>query len=347
VSKETSPAVHYALKAETPPRAHCHLLLAPHQRRHFLSVFSRACEEHLSHASVIPSAGILNCNYFVRSRLGSSAICIPTQLDHWNLNLNSDAKQPSAITMSQSLPASTDFISSLKPIIHLPPNNTPINVIIFLPGLGDTAGNFASFPRALNLPDALTITLNPPFPLPFPLGPGDHWSEDLQVDTSSGALDADSPLAKAMDLVAQDVIRKVLIDRFKFRPDHIHLFGFGQGGSVALGVPLHDSLSSISLGDVISIGGPLPLSTDLFGLGTPKNRTPVMLLSGAKSTLASADSSPLKRVKSSYEFVTYHQWKKADDSMPKSREEALPMMQFWAQKLKTRRGVPADAVEVS
>lgn len=241
---------------------------------------------------------------------------------------------------------SSDLPPPLKPVIHLPPNNQPTNVILFLPGLGDTAANFSSFARALNLPDALAITLNPPFPLPFPVGPGDQWSEDLQVDTATGVLDPDSPVIKAAELIAQGVIQKILIDKHKYRPDHIHLFGFGQGGSVALAVPLHASLSSSSssLGSVISIGGYLPMSTHL---PRATNRTPALLLSGSKSALASADSSPLKRVKSAYEFVTYHQWKKADDSMPKNRDEVLPMMQFWARRLKSRRGVPDDAVEIS
>ncbi|EXJ60645.1 hypothetical protein A1O7_04798 [Cladophialophora yegresii CBS 114405] len=244
-------------------------------------------------------------------------------------------------------PTPTDFPASLKPLIHLPPNNKPTNAIVFLPGLGDTAANFASFSRALNLPDALTITLNPPYPLPFPLGPGDQWSEDLHVDTSTGNLDADSsPLGKAAELVARDVIQKVLFDKFGFRPDHIHLFGFGQGGSLALSVPLHPSLSSLSLGGIVSMGASLPLSTPLPSTSGSKNKTPILLLSGSKSPLASVDSSPLKRIRSVYEFVTYHQWKKADDSMPKTRDEVLPMMQFWAQTLKSRRGVPDDAVEI-
>lgn len=248
--------------------------------------------------------------------------------------------------MSLAIPSSNDFPPSLKPIIHLPPNNKPTNAIIFLPGLGDTSANFASFARALNLPDALTITLNPLFPLPYPFGPGDQWSDDIQVDTGAGSLDAESsPLIKAVGIVAEDVIQEVLISRFKFRPDHIHLFGFGQGGSVALALPLHPALSSLSLGGVISIGGGLPLSTSV--IASTKNRTPVLILSGSKSPLASVDSSPLKRVKSAYEFVSYHQWKKSDDSMPKNRDEVLPMMQFWSQRLKSWRGVPDDAVEIS
>ncbi|KAK6369817.1 hypothetical protein LTS17_009267 [Exophiala oligosperma] len=249
------------------------------------------------------------------------------------------------------LPEASDFPTSLNPTIHLPPNTTPTNVILFLPGLGDNASNFFSFPRALNLPDALTITLNPPFPLPVPLDPdgtSHSWSDDLHVDASTGSLDADpdsSPTSRAVDLVARDVIHDTLIAKHGYRPDHIHVFGYGQGGSVALAVPLHASLSSLSLGGVMAIGGMLPLSLPAPSKTT--NRTPVLLLSGSNSPLAAADSSSLKRVKGVFEFVTYHRWKKAGDTMPKNREEVLPMMQFWARCLKSRRGVPDDAVQVS
>jgi predicted esterase len=246
---------------------------------------------------------------------------------------------------SHPTPVASDFPASLKPNIHIPPNNTPTNVILFLPGLGDTATNFSSLARALNLPDALAITLNPPFPLPYPLGPGDQWSEDLQVDTATGALDQDSPLTRAVEIVAHDVILEVLINKYRYRPDCIHLLGFGQGGSVAVSVPLHSSLAATyTLGSVISIGGYLPISTS--SVRSSKNRTPILLLSGSRSPLASPESSQLRRVKSAFEFVTYHQWKKNDDSMPKNRDEVLPMMQFWGRSLKSRRGVPADAVEI-
>ncbi|OAP61473.1 hypothetical protein AYL99_03676 [Fonsecaea erecta] len=244
-------------------------------------------------------------------------------------------------------PTASDFPPALKPILHLPPDNKATNAVIFLPGLGDTSANFSSFSRALNLPDALAITINPPFPLPFPLGPGDQWSEDLHVDTTTGELDSDSPLTKSVELVAQEVISRVLVDKFRYRPDHIHLFGFGQGGSVALTVPLHPSISSLpSLGGVISVGGALPLSAPLTSTKS-QNKTPVLLLSGSKSPLAAVGSSPLNRIKATYEFVTYHQWKKADDSLPKNRDEALPMMQFWARRLRSRRGVPDDAIEIT
>jgi len=259
-----------------------------------------------------------------------------------------------------SIPQASDFPAELQPVIQLPLGPaaaaatpaaaTPAltNVVLFLPGLGDSSANFANFARALNLPDTLAITLQPPFPLPFPVGPGSHWADELLWDQSTGALDFDSPCGKAVDIIVEHVILNPLIRKLKYQPGEIHLFGYGQGGAVALAVPLHPALSAFAaLGSVISIGGALALSTPLMSSLAPKNRTPVLLLGGSKGVLASNEQSPVKRTKSFYEYVEYHQWKRADDSTPKTRDEALPMMQFLARRLRSRRGVPDDAVEIS
>lgn len=242
-----------------------------------------------------------------------------------------------------TIPSVEDFPKDLHPVIYLPTNNQPTNVMVFLPGLGDTSTNFSSFARALNLPDTLNITLQPPYPLPFPFGPGFQWSDDVQVDTSTGTFDPDSPLGKATTLVASIVVN--LQARYGFTPAQIHLFGSGQGGSLALCTALDTSLQDKpSLGGVLSIGGPLPISSSVTV--APKNRTPVMLLGGRSGALSRDEQSPVKRIRQMYEFVEYHEWKKAEDSMPKSRYEALPMMQFLARRLKSARGVPEGAVEI-
>ena len=233
-----------------------------------------------------------------------------------------------------------DFPLELNAIVHQSTTGTPVNAVIFLAGLGDTSANFSSFSRALNLPDTISITLQGPYPLPFPLGPGQQWSEDVQIDTLTGEFDPDSPLTKSTALLVE--IIRTLTEKHNFESSHIHLFGFGQGGAVALSAALQ--WHKASLGGVVSIGGALPLST---GLGpSSKVRTPAMLLGGLNGAFAKDDGSPVKRIKASYEFVEYHQWKKPDDSLPRNREEALPMMQFLARRLKSRRGVPEGAVEV-
>lgn len=76
----------------------------------------------------------------------------------------------------------------------------------------------------------------------------------------------------------------------------------------------------------------------------PKDRTPLLLLGGAKGVLSSNHA---KTVKGTFEHVEHHQWKKADDSMPKNREEVLPVMQFFARRLRSRSGVPEGSVELN
>jgi predicted esterase len=240
-------------------------------------------------------------------------------------------------------PTVASFPPALQPVIHQPTIGSPDNIIVFFTGLGDTSSNFSSFAKALNLPDSLTVTLQGPYPLPFPIGPGFQWSDDVQVNTTTGTFDDDSPVRTATELVA-DTISKLISDH-GYSPSQIHLFGFGQGGSLALSIPLHKDLSrGPSLGGVVSIGGTLPISAN--DTSSAKNRTPIMLLGGSQGLLARDDGSAVKRVKSVYEFVEYNQWKKSNDGLPGSREEALPMMHFLARRLKSRRGVPDGAVEV-
>jgi hypothetical protein len=90
------------------------------------------------------------------------------------------------------------------------------------------------------------------------------------------------------------------------------------------------------LGGVISIGGRIPSSCML--INGPKKATPVLLLGGSKGSVASGDA--VKSTKGTFERVEHHQWKKADDGMPKNREEAWPMMQFFARRLRSQNGVP-------
>lgn len=238
------------------------------------------------------------------------------------------------------VPNAGDFSSELSPLIHAPSTGEPVNTILFLAGLGDSSANFSSFARALNLPDTLAVTLQGPFPLPFPFGPGNQWSEDVQVDTSTGTFDPDSPLRKSTTQLVE-IIQK-LTKEHDFDPSHILLFGNGQGGSLALSVAL--ALPGTPLGGIVSAGGSLPLSSGLPPQS--KNRTPVLLLGGQSGALAKESGSPIKRIKSTYEFVENHEWKRSDDGLPRSREEAMPMMQFLARRLKSRRGVPEGAVEV-
>jgi predicted esterase len=237
-----------------------------------------------------------------------------------------------------TLPKVSEFPPVFQPVVHNTPK--PTNTVLFLPGLGDTSQNFSSFARALNLPETLCVTLQGPTPLPLPLPEGFHWDDDLLVDQGSGDLDPDAGFSKSTQLLKDEVIEKVLISKCGFKATEILLFGFGQGGMAALATA---RAFKGELGGVISIGGRIPSSFML--VNGPKIKTPVLLLGGSKGSMASADV--VKSTKETFEHVEYHQWKKADDSMPQNRDEALPMMQFFARRLRSQKGVPEGSVELS
>ncbi len=56
------------------------------------------------------------------------------------------------------------------------------NLLIFLPGLGDTHANFAAFARSLNLPQSACLILQGPMPLPLDDMDGGAWYPSFEDD---------------------------------------------------------------------------------------------------------------------------------------------------------------------
>ncbi len=125
-----------------------------------------------------------------------------------------------------------------------------------------------------------------------------------------------------------------------YKAREIVLFGYGQGGMAALAVAA--SMAGEELGGVVSVGGPLPVSVS--SVPVKKSKTPVLVLGGSARTLVT--SSAVARLRSVFEAVEYERWKKSGDGMPTNREEMLPIMQFFARRLRSRRGVPEGSVEL-
>ena len=93
-------------------------------------------------------------------------------------------------------------------------------------------------------------------------------------------------------------------------------------------------------GGIVSIGGALPTSTSSNG----KPKTPVLVCGGSRSSQVTR--SAVDRLKGAFVEVEYVKWDKPDDSMMRNREEMLPVMKFFARRLRSRSGVPDGAVEV-
>ena len=239
--------------------------------------------------------------------------------------------------MPTRLPIRSDFPSALNLTITPAPASAPqlSNVLILLHGLGDTSASFANLGKQLALPETVCVSVQAPTPLPFDLG-GFHFGDDIEFDSATGQMDFDTGFSKIVRILKRDIIEKGLIENGGSKPREIMLLGFGQGAMAALA-----TASSISdeLGGVISIGGPLPASTSAKDV-----KTPVLVCGGSSNTLITRTA--VEKIKTAFKSAEYHKWNRAGDSMPRDRDEMLPLMGFFARRLRSQRGVPEGSVEV-
>ncbi|KAJ5416732.1 uncharacterized protein N7487_000282 [Penicillium crustosum] len=205
-------------------------------------------------------------------------------------------------------------------------------------------------PKPFASPETTIVTVQGTAPLPFDLG-GFHWGDDVSFDSATGALDMDAGLTRSTRILVSDVVRGTLVQKCGYALREIMVLGFGQGGMAALAIARElglkgsgntDSGEVGALSGVISIGAPYPLSGSRVG---DKNRSPVLLVAGRDSVAVSDEA--VRRTKQVFEFVEVSRYARKGDGMPSNREEMLPVMQFFARRLRSRQGVPEGSVEIS
>ena len=258
--------------------------------------------------------------------------------------------------MAPRVPTEADFAPLEKTLPHVlhfpdPPESTTAILLIFH-GLGDHEVPFANFAKNIALPGVLAITIRGVEPLPAALL-GDlaeedappshfHWGDDLKLDTATGELDPDPGFEKAADLILSKLIKEILFEKCGWEANDILLFGFGQGGSFALGLSsrLQKSSQVTEVADeqdiastdnkqtfkgVITVGGPLPM-TMVSSLSTrQKSKTSVLACQ-----LDDADASVIRQ---EFNDVQVVKWKHNRMTMPADPEEILPIMTFFAARL--------------
>ncbi|CAG8012846.1 unnamed protein product [Penicillium olsonii] len=246
--------------------------------------------------------------------------------------------------MPTKTPVPGDFPSQLTVTVSPAASPTP-NILLLLHGLGDSAAAFAKFGQAINLPETTVVTVQGTAPLPFDLG-GFHWGDDISFDSATGAIDMDAGLARATKTLVTDVIRDTLIRKCGYALREIMILGFGQGGMAGLAVARELGQKSEGheagpLSGVISIGAPYSLSGSRVG---EKNRSPMLLVAGRDSVAVSDEA--VRRTKQVFEFVEVSRYARKGDGMPSNRDEMMPVMQFFARRLRSRQGVPEGSVEI-
>ncbi|TLS27352.1 hypothetical protein PpBr36_04474 [Pyricularia pennisetigena] len=265
------------------------------------------------------------------------------------------------------IPTEADFAplaeSGLHTQLHFPtPPESTTAILVLFHGLGDNETPYAGFARGMALPGVLSVAVRGPSPLPpamlgLPLDSGPtkhfHYGDDIKVGSGDG-LDPDPGFDKARRLLLDKLVGDVIVGRCGWDVSDVLLFGFGQGGSLALGLA-----SSIRMGPqvvdltegagsdgcvggrpargtafrgVISVGGPLPHSMVPSVSNRPKASTPVLLCRGRASE--DLDDDAVEAVKNEFDNVEVATWKKPHDGMPESRDEILPIMKFFADRLR-------------
>lgn len=158
----------------------------------------------------------------------------------------------------------------------------------------------------------------------------------------------DAGFTRSTTMLVNEIVRGVLVQKCGYRLREIMLLGFGQGGMAALAAARElgrfgggEGEDDGSLAGVISIGAPYALSGQRSG---SKSRTPVLLVAGRDSVVVSDGA--VRRTKEVFEFVEVSRYARKGDTMPSSREEMLPVMQFFARRLRSRQGVPEGSIEI-
>ena len=248
--------------------------------------------------------------------------------------------------MPGRLPVRADFPANLTVSVTPPPQSKPAaNVLILLHGLGDTSGPFATLGTRLALSETACVSVQAPNPLPFDLA-GFHWGDDITFNQASGQIDVDTGFERAMQIIGHEVVRKVLVEKCGFSLRELIIFGFGQGGMVGLTVARALGDGRDQMGGVVSVGGPLPSGTVQGERdNSEKTKTPIIVLHGFSKSLITTTAA--KVIKASFEHVIVHMWRRPGDGMPTNREEMLPIMQFFARRLKSQAGVPEGGQEIT
>jgi predicted esterase len=210
-----------------------------------------------------------------------------------------------------------------------------------LHGLGDTNASFTKLGQQLNLPETACIAVQAPNALILDVG-GYQWGDDLVMDQSNGELDMDTGFKAATRLILDRVIREGLINKCGYKAREIMIFGFAQGGMA--GLQAAAEFEGSELGGVISIGSGVSHSLPLKALDK-KSKTPVLVCRASKNSKVT--DSAVSKLKDVFDHVEVKDWKRNGDGMMSNREEMMPIMQFFARRLLSRRGVPSGSVELT
>lgn len=189
------------------------------------------------------------------------------------------------------------------------------NLIIYLHGLGDNISQFINLSKKLHLPQTASLVLEGPVPVPF-FDEARMWYQSFDM---LGNLIQNPDPRVALNLL-NDLIQ-TLTSKFGWDHRNIHLFGFAQGGSVAVE---YARSSNVRLGSVVNVLGPL-LS---YATGNSKSETPICIFTRPSRNVLGGSN-----FNKAFIEVKIFEGDKPGDEMPKDHGEWSGILKFWSDVL--------------
>lgn len=236
---------------------------------------------------------------------------------------------------------------SFSPIVfdYLPSQDRiDSNLLIFFHGLGDTQIPFTRLGPSLKLPQTAILSLRAFERVPLLDEQAFQWWSSFDPLTGSTTISNPNPTLTLDRLM--EILRTLTSPEIGWRPDSIHLFGYGQGGSCAVELGLrwsttshrdlppddHRSIPS-NLASIVSISGPL-VSLPTISIDR-RSHTPVLLWLQKDEDPSGSSRRAFDRAFRSVQLhLTPHS--SLTTRMPTSPSDWQPILRFWSQVLKIR-----------
>ncbi|KAI1315912.1 hypothetical protein EDD11_000226 [Mortierella claussenii] len=224
------------------------------------------------------------------------------------------------------------------------------NLVIFFHGLGDKIKpGFVKLAQSLQLPQSATCCVQAPTPVPYLEEEGWQWFPSFNVLTGE-LLGPDSPerMVQVEQLVRPELVKFIrhCVEYCHFDPQRIILFGFSQGGEIALDLA---AFGGYNLNGVISVAGYLMEEARNKEAAT-KLTTRVLIMQGDKD-----DSQTIKEAQDRFKYVQRVFGKSLVEQkivegmghgMPNSEAGWRPLMEFFAHQLHSRQTALEDMADV-
>ncbi|KAF9317761.1 hypothetical protein BG003_000369 [Podila horticola] len=173
------------------------------------------------------------------------------------------------------------------------------NLVIFFHGLGDKIEpSFTRLAASMQLPMTATCCVQAPMAVPYLEEEGWTWYPSFNNLTGE-LLGPDSPerLLQVKQKIRPNLVSLVkhFVDKCGFASHKIFLFGFSQGGEMALDLA---AFGGVPLGGVISIGGYLMDEVQNDPPALKQMPTQVLVLQGDKD-----DTRPIKVAKDKFKYI--------------------------------------------